>query len=379
MSRVNKPIPTEKKNISKIINSSGNSEYLATFTIDRRRYIEKNLTSLYGATTLNQADNKLTELKVLIKRGEDPFKKTDTVSIDFRDMVEEEIKTRTLADSTRKTLMSGYKKHLYNIMKNKKSEDVDISFIERILKKVVGTGISNEVLIVLKKCLNPSLDSLVDKKIIDNNPIYSKTIKKIKGVLTQKAPLSHRLNSPLNKNIYKETAQSIYKSIINYKKSRGSVPEKEIRLALLFSMMTARRKTEILKIKYEDIKDGIVRTIPENTKTNIYEYYPIPKEIIELLDIKGKGLLFPHITKETFLKYMKRVIQDSNLETDSITGHDTRTLFLTIMSKETKNPFLCDMCLSHRNKEYTMLLAYYQPDLEDFIEVFESYWDILRK
>lgn len=223
-----------------------------------------------------------------------------------------------------------------------------------------------------------SLDSLVDKKIIDNNPLSSKTIKSIQGVLTGKAPLSHRLNSPLNKNIYKETAQALFQSIMNYKKSRGSVPENEIRLALLFSMMTARRKTEILTITYEDIKNGIVRTIPENTKTNVYEYYPISKEIIDLLDKNGQGLVFPHITKETFLKYMKKVILDAKLETDAISGHDTRTLFLTIMSKETKNPFLCDMCLSHRNKEYTMLMKYYQPDLEDFIEVFDDYWKILR-
>jgi len=75
---------------------------------------------------------------------------------------------------------------------------------------------------------------------------------------------------------------------------------------------------------------------------------------------------------------MKKIIKDADLDTSAIYGHDTRTLFLTIMSKETKNPFLCDVCLSHKNKEYAMLLKYYQPDLEDFIEVFNSYWEILR-
>ena len=381
MARANRPIATNQPNISKIKNSLGKFDFLATFTINGRRYIEKNLTTLYGVSTITQAVTKLSDLKALIRSGEDPFKKEETNEISFRDLVKEEIETRKLADSTRTTLTSTYNKHLYNMksMQKIKAEEVNISFIEKVLKQVVKSGISNEVLIVIKKCLNPTLDSLVDKNIISINPIYSKTIKKIEGVVTEKAPLSHRLNSPLNKNIYKETAQAMYQSIMNYKKIRGSIPEDEVRLALLFSMMTARRKTEILKIRYEDIKDGIVRTIPENTKTKVYEYYPLPKEILNLLDKKGKGLLFPNIKKDPFLKYMKRIIKDANLDTDAVYGHDTRTLFLTIMSKETKNPFLCDVCLSHKNKEYAMLLKYYQPDLEDFIEVFNSYWDILRE
>ncbi len=382
MARAMKPIPTGKLNITKIDKGSNNFDYLATFTINGRRYREKNLTTLYGDTSISQAVKRLEKLKSMIRDGEDPFpKEKSEESLNFRDLVREEIETRKLVDSTRLTLLSTYDKHLYTmkIMQNKKPEEVDISFIEKILKQVVKNGISNDVLIVLKKCLNPTLDSLVDKNKITNNPIYSKTIKKIEGTVTEKAPLSHRLNSPLNKNIYKETAQSMYQSIMNYKKERGSIPENEIKLALLFSMMTARRKTEILKVQYEDIKDGIVRTIPENTKTKVYEYYPLSKEIIELLDQKGKGLVFPNLKKDPFLKYMKKIIKDAGLDTSAIYGHDTRTLFLTIMSKETKNPFLCDVCLSHKNKEHAMLLKYYTPDLEDFIEVFDAYWEILRE
>ena len=55
MARVNKPKLTEEKNISEIENSSGDIEFLATFTINGRRYIEKNLTILGEATTLTQA------------------------------------------------------------------------------------------------------------------------------------------------------------------------------------------------------------------------------------------------------------------------------------------------------------------------------------
>jgi len=380
MARANKPIATNQPNISKIKNSLGKFDFLATFTIKGRRYIEKNLTTLYGVSTITQAVTKLSDLKALIRSGEDPFKKEETNQINFRDLVKEEIENRKLADSTRTTLTSTYNKHLYNMrsMQNIKAEEVNISFIEKVLKQVVKSGISNEVLIVIKKCLNPTLDSLVDKNIISINPIDSKTIKKIQGVFTQKAPLFHRLNSPRNENIYKETAQKMFQSIMNYKKERGSIPENEVKLALLFSMMTARRKTEILKIKYEDIDDGIVRTFPENTKTKVYEYYPLSKEIIDLLEKKGKGLLFPNIKKDTFLKYMKKIIKNANLNTNEVYGHDTRTLFLTIMSKETKNPFVCDMCLSHKSKEYAMLMKYYKPDLADFIEIFEGYWKILR-
>ena len=57
---------------------------------------------------------------------------------------------------------------------------------------------------------------------------------------------------------------------------------------------------------------------------------------------------------------------------------DTRNLFLTIMSKETKNPFLCDTAISHDQSNYKMLLTYYEPDINDHIELFEWYWDLLR-
>ena len=78
---------------------------------------------------------------------------------------------------------------------------------------------------------------------------------------------------------------------------------------------------------------------------------------------------------------MRLLIDNLNIDIHhdmKLDGHDTRHLFLTIMSKETKNPLLCDSALSHSAKEYKMLLTYYEPDINDYTELFDWYWELLR-
>ncbi len=42
------------------------------------------------------------------------------------------------------------------------------------------------------------------------------------------------------------------------------------------------------------------------------------------------------------------------------------------MSKETKNPYLYDSALSDSKSKYKMLSIYYQPDINDYIELFHN-------
>lgn len=138
----------------------------------------------------------------------------------------------------------------------------------------------------------------------------------------------------------------------------------------------------MLDIKYSDITEyGTVKTRIETTKTSVWEEYPLPKEVLEHLEPKGKGKILPTLSRSTYSTYIRKFIDglDLPLHIDmKIDGHDTRNLFLTIMSKETKNPFLCDTALSHSKSKYKMLLTYYEPDLSDYIELFEHYWQLLR-
>ncbi len=78
MARKNKIEKTKYPNIYEVLTVQGDKEYLATWSQRGRQYPQKNLTNLYGCTTAKQASTKLTELKVLINKGEEPFIKDNT-------------------------------------------------------------------------------------------------------------------------------------------------------------------------------------------------------------------------------------------------------------------------------------------------------------
>ena len=379
MARSLKPVLTSTPNIYVIRNDDKKKtiKYLfATFTIRGRRYVEINLTTKYNIKTIANAKAKLEALKTSIREGNNPFRNEETAKIPFRDMVISELKERNIAESTRSNQINAFKKHSYDLFENLKIEQINIDIIETIFQKLTKT-VKNDVLSTIKKAINPTLKKAVDKKIIPVNPLSTHTIVNIKGEVTNKAPLSYRLDAPINKNIYIETIQSFYKSINNFTYN-GNTIVNEMKLAFFWALMTARRRSEILKVEYSDIIGSVVKTRADTTKTNVYEFYPIPKEVVSLLNPDGEGLVFPNLKPNKYSRYMKQVIHNAGINTDVITGHDTRNLFLTIMSKKTKNPFLCDMCLSHNKKEYKILMKYYTPDLEDFQEVFNEYWELMR-
>ena len=378
MARIYKPKKTKYPNIYEIKNKNGDIEYLATFTMNGRRYIEKNLTKISNknTTTAKKASDYLDQkIKSDIADGINPFDKQSYSVINFRDMIIEEINSRTLAPKTRQVQLTAFKKHLYPLLKTMKVEEINITNFEILFKKL-KSKVKNGVLTTIKKAIRPTLNKLLDNGSIILNPLNTTTIKAIKGEITEKAPLHHRLNAPINPNIYIDTIKKMYKSINNLTKQKGGIPLEEVKLYLLWALMTGRRRSEISKIKYEDIIGNVVKPRANTTKTNVYEFYPISKEIIDLLKPKGVGLVFPNVSVNSYSKYMKRIIENAKIE--GISGHDTRNLFLTIMSKKTKNPFLCDMCLSHNRNEYKMLLKYYEPDLEDYKEIFDQYWDLIR-
>jgi len=146
--------------------------------------------------------------------------------------------------------------------------------------------------------------------------------------------------------------------------------------------MGARRRSEILKIRYADITSfNTIQTRADTTKTDVWEEYPLPTEVSHLLLSHGEGLLMPNLTQKIYSSHMRKLIDSLQIPIRNglkLDGHDTRNLFITIMSKETKNPFLCDTAISHDHSNYKMLLTYYEPDISDHTKLFDWYWDLLR-
>lgn len=389
MARTNKPLRTKYKNIYEVQNNANKKEYLATWTQKGRQYPQKNLTKLFGATTAMQAANKLDEIKVLIARGEDPFAKDNISDLkkSFTELVIKEIQDRQGSPEYKYIQEKIYMKHIAPIIGKKKLEEIDMNIIHDLFKKLQKTETDGTV-INLKKTINPTLDYAVDEGLIEKNPLNTRKVKKLtkKTKSLGKVPLKHRLVG-MDDSRYIETARKLYNAALNFTKesagvSQGKIPDIELQIAFLFVIMTGRRRSEMLNVKYSDITPyGTVKTRFETTKTGVLEEYLLPKEVLERLDKKKEGYIVPSLTKSTYGDYFRKLIDNLELPLHNnmkIRGHDTRNLFLTIMSKETKNPFLCDTALSHSTSQYKMLLTYYEPDLQDFIELFEHYWDILR-
>jgi len=390
MARKNKAEKTKYSNIYKVENIEGKTEFLATWTQRGRQYPQKNLTNLFGCTTAKQASDKLDELKVLINKGEEPFKKEDKTKIKtISELVLSEIRSRNAGEDYKYTQEKIYLKHLDPIIGHLTLEKLDIAILHKLFTELKKNNKPSGIL-NMKKTIRPTLDYAVDEKILTINPLNSKRVKKLTKMpkTNEKAPLKHRISGKDNMR-FLATVQALYKTALTFKKEdycKIKVPDEslnnEFQIVYLMVSMTARRRSEILSIDYKDITDyGTVKSYPDITKTDVWDEYPIPKEVIERLDPNGKGKIAPRVTKKTYSTYMRHLIDGLNINIHhdmKLDGHDTRHLFLTIMSKETKNPFLCDSALSHSAKEYKMLLTYYEPDVNDYTELFELYWSLLR-
>ncbi len=389
MSRKHEPLKTKYQNIFEIIASNSKKEYLARWTQQGRQYYFKNLTKKFGSTTAKQASTKLEEIKILIAKGEDPFEKNDDTDRlkKIRDIVLDEIRTRRASDDYRYNQEVSFLKHLDPLIGNMRLEDLTIKVIVDVFSKLQKTQ-GNATIENLKKALRPTLDYAADEGLIDKNPFDAIRVKKVTKTSRRnnKAPLKHRLLGSDN-NRFLDTARAIYNGALHFEKNlervyETEIPDREFQLVFLIVTMTGRRRGEVLAIRYEDITSyGTVKTSIETTKESVWEEYPLPQEVIDLLEPEGKGRIVPNITVSSYAKYIRKFIAklDLPIHNDAkMTGHDSRNLFLTIMSKETKNPFLCDSALSHSDKKYEMLRTYYEPDISDYRELFEHYWDLLR-
>ncbi len=390
MARKNKPDKTKYQNIYEIKNSANEKEYLARWSQNGRQYTPKNLTRLFGSKTAKMASDKLDEIKVLISKGDDPFRKNDNLDLErtLTELVLSEIKDRPAGDDYKYIQEKSYLKYIDPALGKKKLSDLHMDDFIKLFRKLKNI-VSQDTIINLKKTINPTLDNAVDEKLIEKNPLQTRRLKKLTKTVagsTGKTPLKHRL-SGIDDKRYIDVARKFYASALTVTKEdlglrKGGIPDNEIQIVLLLVLMTARRRLEILNIEYSDItKYGTVKTRAETTKTTVQEEYPLPQEVLERLEKNGAGKILPTLTTSTYSNYMRKFINmlDISLHNDAkLDGHDTRNLFLTIMSKETKNPFLCDAALSHSKSDYKMLLTYYEPDLSDFIKLFEHYWDLLR-
>ena len=268
----------------------------------------------------------------MIRKGEDPFGKNIKREI-VRDIITDQIENKKPKhkdkDNSRykESLKIFYDKYIDDIIGHLKFDKVTKTHVNKILKKI--EHLSPERQVLLKVLLYNEFESRFRNREIIENPFYNLDF----GKKTKKVKLDIRLNESLE-----SVAKKLYFNIIN-----SSYTTK---LLLIINLMCARRVGEIYELVYADIKkdsDGkyFILAHPNITKTSIYEKYPLPNEVVELLprdisEVKyAKKRLFDFHKNTIYANYNK-LIEGSNIEINNnfkITSHDSRNIFISLLVK----------------------------------------------
>lgn len=377
MARKNEFEKTKETGIYTLKKANGSTEFYATFRFNNELFLNKNLT-LYGIRTLKQAKDELENIKAELRKGENRFL-GGIASEKVEHIVLESITARKPKKNPDKdnakykhNLKLFYYSYIHPTIGHLKPEKVMSTHVDKILANLKKSSKGHKLNVhVLMFNL---FETRLRKKEIDENPFYGIDY----GKHEYKKSFDVRLNETME-----EASIKLYMASLEY-----VGPHK---LLFVLSIMLARRIGEIHQLKYSHIKkysDGTyyILTTPDITKTGIEEKFPLPDEVVELLPDEildpqyANQQLFYFCYSAIFQKYNNLVaeaeIKLNNNET--ITSHDNRHLFISILAGLGVNPDLADSCLSHNNKKTTKDI-YLQVPYERRKEIFTKWWTFLRE
>lgn len=90
-------------------------------------------------------------------------------------------------------------------------------------------------------------------------------------------------------------------------------------------------------------------------------------------------MLFPNLNRAMISVRFQKLIQNLNLtvvKNKTITAHDLRRIFTTILAKERVDINLIDYALEHKIRGVMSHYLHYSYD--DKKEVFDKYWELIR-
>lgn len=353
---------------------NGTTAIMVRFKYDNTIYPVKNFTKLFGSTTKTHALEKLTECKVMLSKGENPFISTPTTLTQiWEQRVKDKKQSKEWSELTIKHYNYFYYKHIDKVIGKKKLHRITLSDLEQIHLNMADTqgGTKNR----LQKLLYPIFDDGIKKGLVNKNialDLKKHKIGKLKKIKERTAS-SHLT-----------IAQSLYKAIPKYK-VHCKAQEMEIKTYLYLLILSAHRKGELLKLKKENviIKEQKIISPPEITKTNEEYHFPIPNECFEYIKSIESGLLFPTLKHASIYGIFQRLLNiaidigDIDLYQDkTISPHDMRRIMLHIMIINCNvDSMLADSCLSHKQKGSTK--NYVDFSDENIREAYQKYWDIL--
>lgn len=388
-------------NLKKVKSKDGAIYYLFSINYKGTRINQCNLSKYFPDEVVNDktAKAKVEELKVLLRHGVNKCLRKELPSDQkpqskgklLKDLVEEELAEREVSPQYLINIKSSYNKHMaeeigdidiQNITMPDLKQQINIA-ITKIKKECKKQSIdSDNVILNIKKILRPVFDLAVDLEYINANPFDARMIKKTTTISkkSKKPSLDRRLKMN-GLEAYIEYANNLYTASLSYKRKYTidtAATNEELQLAFILSIMTARRTSEILQLRYEHISNGIAKPPLEITKTGIEDDFPLPEEFLKRIDLSKKGLIFPNIKMRTYHNNMRSLISSLNSLRENkfrLYGHDKRNLFSTIMSKITNRHDAADALLSHHSSIKETYQAF---DIEFKKAFFNVYWEVLR-
>ena len=338
--------------------------YIARFKHLGKRYSDKNFTKLYGCTTGKQASDKLYEVKSMLSQGLNPFKKDVKLSLnDYFDLYIEQIKGKDY--EIKKTY---YNKHIKPLIGKISISDLTEDHVNKILISKTLRDLAPRTKFTTKMILDP-----IFKKAIKDGRLLINPLEDIKF---SKKSIKKKLHSRIVDSDV-TVANILYNDIM-------ALDNLEIKACLLIALMTARRRGEILQLHWSDIIEDKVYVRSATTKTNIDEEYPLPIEVVDIIRKLQKDQSNENIfslKEDRPTRVFTRLIEKSSIKFtkgEKITLHDTRHLFISIMAAKDFNIQLLDQCISH-SQGNTILDTYLSISYVKKKEVFEAYWNIIRK
>ena len=361
--RINQLKKTKYLCVYEIIANDTTKQYIVRFSYLGKNYGERNFSNLFGVRTAKQAFDKLQEVKVEIAKGNNPF--TKKIEKTFESYFDEHLKTlkNKVKFGDKYNTNQTYKKYIKEPLGNKSISSINEKDITKILNMMDAEGLGNRRKLDIKNVLKPVFNMAIKNQLIIFSPLDDIKFGKVKA----KAEITYRVITDLE-----ITVQTLYRHIMKMENLQDKI-------ILLINLMTGRRKGEILKLDYSYIKGDKVFVPAEIAKTANVDEFPLPKEVLSLIPFLGTstGKLFTCNNQRPTLQFNK-IVKLSNIkftEKNTITFHDTRNLFSTIMAK-TEEVYLVDRCLSHT--QASIMTKYMAFGYSDRKKVFEKYWNIVR-
>lgn len=353
---------------------NGTKNIYVRFKYNGTDYGVKNFTKQFGSKTEKSAFDKLYEVKIMLSQGTNPF---DDKSLILNDLWDKRVLTIKWKGTTRSHYINFYDIVIRDTLGKKVLNKITAKDILGLKNKYNHKSISYQNRI--KSLISP----IMDEAIINGDLVYNPlVIIKNKIAPSAKSITEKIVDSELEiaKKLFKKIKNNEVKYISkNYHRKYDT--NEETNCLFMLMLMTAHRFGELLQLKKSDIYENKIVSPKEITKSNRAYEYPLPFEIKEYISsIEEDELLFPNLNRGIVSVRFKKLIKSLNItviRNQTITPHDLRRIFTSILVKEKVDVTLIDDSLEHKIRG--VMSHYLNYTYEDKKEVFQKYWKLIRE